>query len=760
MSSSTSSSSSVSSFYTTNGVTRLNGSEFASGLDTESLITALTANTTAKINKQKQLEQKAEWKQDMYQEVEDLLQTFSDSYFSYSTSSSTNIMSTSFFDSDALVSSNSSVVTATGDSSDAGNVVIDSISQIATAASYTGTAVSKTSIDSTKAIGSTISSSSYLNLSVNGTSYTLTLGKSFDSSDSSLAADLATQLQSQVSSNSSLKGKVTFSADNGKISVSGATVTGASQNFIDGLGITSTTPGSTTTYALDGTKAVDGTSLASLGNQLAGTTLTVQLDGLSKTISFDKSKSDQYSTSSTLASFLQSQMDTAFGSGKVTVSETDDKLSISTADTTSVLQFTSSSDSGVLGTDGVLHITSGETNRTELDKTLDELSSELNTSLSAGSDGSYSFSINGKKFTFSGSTELNTVINTINDDTTADVTVSYSQTLNKFHIVSKDTGSQGTITIADETDGGNLASSLFGSVATGGTATSGTDLSMKAKLGGTSTEQTINRSTNSFTLDGVTLNITGTTDSSVSFSASDDVDDLYTKISTFVDKYNEIISKINTDVTTTPATTSTSNSGGTDYEPLTDSQKTSMTDTEITAWNTKAKQGLLFSDTALTNLQTNIRTAMESSVSSVGLSLADIGISTADSDYTSGGKLVINETTLKNALKSESSKVEQLFTNSDGISSRVKDVLTENIGVYGNSGTLYNIAGSSTMIGTDNSEMGKEITEYASRIKELKTQLSDEQDRLQTKFTNMETIISKLSSQYDYISNMSSSSSS
>jgi flagellar hook-associated protein 2 len=781
MSTSTTSSSSVSSFYTRDGVTRLNGSEFASGLDTQSLITALTAKTTSKITHQQQLEQKAEWKRDMYREVEDLLQSFSDTYFSYATSSSKNIMSSSFFDSGSLISSDSSVVTATGSAQDAGNVAITQIKNLASAASYIGEQVSQKTVASTSPLGSTISSASYLNLSVNGTTYTVSLGANLDMTGKNAgdaASALAEQLQSVVDANSGLKDAVSFSADSsGIITMTGATITGGSQNLIDGLGMTAHTDGDATTYSLDGSAAVDIGSLTGLCSQLAGTSLTLKLDGLKKTITFNASElnalngdgSRKYSDDAAgIASYLQDKLDSAFGSGRVTVDQdlakNEQKLSFSTNDATSVLTFDSATSNGVLGTDGLLHIRAGETNRLELDKTLQELSDtgELGTALSSGSvtqDGKtvdgYKFTINGKEFSFGKDTELNTIINTINNDTTANVTVSYSQTLNEFRIVSDDTGSQGTIEFSDES--GNLTAVLFGS----GTLTAGQDLNMTVTIGGTS--QTITRSTNQFTLDGITMTVNGTlnddgttSEGSISFSADSDVDDLYQKITDFVSEYNKIIDKVNTDVTTMPTTNSSSNGGGKSYEPLTDAQKKEMTDTEITEWNKKAKQGLLFSDPQLSALQSDLRSAMENAVASVGISLASIGISTKAYDTKSGGKLVIDETALKSALQSEPEKVKQLFTNSDGISQRVKLVINKNIGAYGNSGALYNVAGSNTMIGSDNSELGNEITDYKTRIKELQTQLKTEQDQLQTKFTRMETLISQLSDQYNYLMNMSS----
>ena len=873
-------SSSIPSFYTMDGTTRLNGSEFSSGLDTQNLIKALTAKTSEKIDRQKQLQQKAQWKQTMFHAVEDLLQNFSDSYLSYATNSSTNLMSRSFFDSEQLVSSASSIVTATGNASDAGNVVINSITQLASATVYTGSAVSVDNVHSTEALGNTVSASSYLNLSVDGKTYAISLGSSVDVTtnvgddttvSSTSVQSIADKLNAQLAKIkpdgiTPLSSSVSFSSDNGVFKMTStdtsATITGASQNFIDGFDMKATqdAQGNITSYTL-GTSAVKS-SIDSLATQLSGTTLTVQLDGVSKTISFNQSESTQFGSVDSLATYLQGKMNDAYGSGKITVANDSGKLILKTNDTTSVLSFPSSSDSGVLGTDGLLHIRSGESNRLETDKTLDELVSgkELNTTLVSGAKGAdglntYSFTVNGKEFTFEGNTELNTVINTINNDQTAGVNISYSQTLNQFRVVSDETGKQGMVNIYDNADGGNLATALFGGntqinsgkvdTAAAGTsnysitlngstdpvslsvtntvneslsdleksvqesvdATSlngkvtigmssdgtsltfrsvdgtpltikpsdgssdilkigvagktavsvaeGQDCKINATVGGATVD--IERETNSFTLDGVSLSILGETTSKVTFSAADNTDDLYKKISDFVDSYNKIITLVNTDVTQMPTSNSTSNGGGTTYEPLTDDQKKTMTDTEITEWNKKAQQGLLFSDPQLSSLQMDIRQAMESSVSSVGMSLADVGISTEAYDYTSGGKLVIDTDKLKSAIKDHPEQLEQLFTNSDGIATRLNDVITKNIGVYGNDGTLVDVAGSSTLIGTDNSQLAKEINSYSDSIKDLQDRLKTEQETLQSKFTTMETLISKLSDQYSSISNMGGS---
>lgn len=873
--SSASSSSSVNSFYSNGGPLRMNGTEFASGLDTQKLIDALTAKISSKIDTQKQMEQKTEWKRDMFREVEDLLQKFSDNYFSYSTNSSTNIMSRSFFDSMALTSSNSDIVTATGAAQDAGNVAVNNVTQLAKAAEFSsGYKTSRESIDSSGPLGTMISSTSYITLKYNNENYRLALGHGIDTagkSNADVANTIKDDFKKLIDKNDKLKDHVNITTDaSGVVTIDGATIAETSKNFAD-LGITNTD--TTASFTVDNTK------LSSTKTQLAGVSVAFRLDGLTKNIVFQDSESDRYSTPEGICSYLQEKLDGAFGSGKIAVSgtvthrdhsTTDNSLSFSVVgDPTSVLQIASASDYGALQTDGVLRIASGDTNRTELDKTLGDLKSELNSDLQSSStesvtesDGShrtvnvYKFAINGQEFKYNDETELNTIINDVNNNNAAGVNISYSQTLNAFRIETESTGLQERINVKDTT--GNLMASLFGgntvidshdvavadytdpaktssynlnlggtthSISVRGNAansniekfaqsvqasvdtafgtdkirvgisdddkgltfqsisnsaltitaadgandmlgigtdgqsalgiTHGSDLKMNATLGGSTTD--ITRSTNTFTLDGVTMDVKNTTNDRVSFAPSGNVDDLYKKISTFVDDYNKIIDKVNTYATQAPYGLGGSNGQTKKYDPLTDTQKKTMTDTEIKEWTDKAKEGLLFNSTELTTLQSSIRNSMESTVKSVGMCLTDIGISTKAYDWTSGGKLVINDTQLKSALQSEPNKVAQLFTNSDGIASRVKSVINDNIGAYSNSGILFDMAGSNNMIGVDNSLLSKDISQYDTSIKDLQTQLKDEQDRLQKKFTNMETIIYQLMNQSNYLTGMSSS---
>lgn len=948
----------------------MNGTDLVSGLDTDSIIQKLVSGTQSKIDRQKQLEQAAEWKQEAYRDIITQLQTFTNTYFSY-TNSANNLLSSTFFDITSLVSS-SSLVKASGSSDSAQNMVIQSISSLASKASYTSsqrvsdetitsgeiqtewtkssvggkslnltydgvtytirmgadlqldsndpdedkvqkivdelnkqvgsnsglkgnvafekTADGKISLkttDSSKQVSisdyesdskdtsgkklldalgftantsgssitgnavdtsvdgylfnKTVDSDSELKLNVNGQTYTLTLGADYDISDGtpdSIAKNIATLLQKQIDADDDLKGKINVSSDGGKISFKtdfqdvGISLEGGSRNLLDGLGLSSAVGGAPASE-ISGTGVNEGALTTSyLPDVLSGNSLTFNLDGLSKTISFDESDlkaGEDFSSSTGIANYLTRKLNNAFGTdasgkGKVAVSEKDGRLVFQTSDPNSVLSLTSSDSTNVLSTSGALRIGSGESNRTELTKTLDQLSQELNQPLVAGSDGKYTITVNGKEFKFSKTDTLSSVISQINDDKDADVTISYSQTTNSFRVTYDETGSQGKTDIEDAENGGNLAGVLFGvdysgilnqsdppvddskslaelydagvkgitanrdgsgnivsysfsgtdktytgdksladaladisSLQKSGTV-EGTDLHMKVALNGSSTPLDIVRSSNTTTIDGVTLTVSGTTtdgdgnvinNANITFSADNNVDDLYTKITNFINDYNKIIDTINTKIRETTDK---------DYPPLTDAQKKDMSESEISAWEDKAKEGVLQNDSSLSNILSDLRNAMTGIVQSTGSSLSSIGISTIALDYTSGGQLTVDTDTLKNALATDPDKVAEMFTGEDGISQRVNDVLNKNVGTFGGDGVLLLIAGTSSRT-VDDSELGQQITDYKNQISDLNDELTTEENRYWDQFSAMEQSLSVLMSQSSYLSSMMGSSS-
>lgn len=93
-------------------------------------------------------------------------------------------------------------------------------------------------------------------------------------------------------------------------------------------------------------------------------------------------------------------------------------------------------------------------------------------------------------------------------------------------------------------------------------------------------------STNNFNINGLTIKALATTAAGETLSINTDTDTqgLYDKIKDFLTQYNEIINEI------TSLYNADSAKG---YDPLTDDEKSSMSDSEIEKWETKIKDAIL-----------------------------------------------------------------------------------------------------------------------------------------------------------------------
>lgn len=750
----------------------------------------------------------------------------------------------------------------------------------------TGQTNVQTTIASSGFFSHKISGSSQFTLNYGGETYTLKLGSDIDTSggQSDVVSKMVSQLNTQISSITGLTGNIKFvqsSSDPTKIELQNngtqnLTVTGVSEDLETGLGMTVSgqapsvsSPLTVTAGSSYTSTSVNLTNLSTvyLGDALKGSTLTFNLDGLNKSITFgdDESQYDDLNGAvvngvnttgiSKLQTYLQNQLNSNFGSGTITVSASSTGLSFSTSNPTSVLKLTSSDGNNVLNQNGALRMNYGSINRLDLGMSLNDIKSEFKTALTAGSDGTYKMQINGENFSFSGTDTVGDVVSKINNDAAAGVTVSYSQTSDSFRIVSSDTGSQGKVSVTD-LSGGNLAQALFGVTSSASTGTiaasstdpsgssyelavggnnpvtislptngsygsladlatavntaigssslngkvtatvasdhlvfqtvgaaagqsvilsssgpgnvlnvsnkAGTDLKMSVDLNGSSTPTDITRSSNSFTLDGVTITanrVTTGSDGPITLSSSStSTDDLYKKIVDFVNTYNTLINKVNTYTSDSPEKDSNHKNK---YAPLTDDQKADMTSDEIDKWNAKAQQGLLQNDNTLNGILSDFTNVINSVETQSGLSLSQIGISTPVNDYKSGGQLAITSTTLKSALATEPDRVEKLFTDAtDGIATKMAQVMDKYAGTSGGTGQLITLAGTSATSYNDTSAMGVQIKRYESTIDDLNTQLSTEQDRWWAKFSRMEQSLGTLNSQMGYLNSMTSNSSS
>ncbi|GLX70892.1 flagellar filament capping protein FliD [Paenibacillus glycanilyticus] len=255
---------------------------------------------------------------------------------------------------------------------------------------------------------------------------------------------------------------------------------------------------------------------------------------------------------------------------------------------------------------------------------------------------------------------------------------------------------------------------------------------------------------NTFTIAG--LNITAKAEGSdvTNIGVTQDVDSVFDKIKSFVDKYNDLISSINSEL---------SEEKYRDYTPLTDAQKKEMTDDQIKQWEDKAKSGMLANDSVLTSSLYSMRQALSSSVSGLATgqlkSLSDIGISsslisggTVSGSYLDKGKLYIDETKLKQMISEKPDEVMALFNadDKDSKSSAGDGIATR---LYNQATDIFNQivdkAGKSTSV-KNTYVLGKESLEYDKQISALQTRLDDMETRYYNQFTAMEKYISQMNS--------------
>lgn len=109
----------------------------ATGLDTDSLVAALTAGTKSKIAKQGQQKQLLNWKMTSYRTMATALSAFQSKSLKIGASgTNTNITSSSFFNTFKATTSSDKVSVSTTSSSMTGNFTIDSIEQLAESDKY------------------------------------------------------------------------------------------------------------------------------------------------------------------------------------------------------------------------------------------------------------------------------------------------------------------------------------------------------------------------------------------------------------------------------------------------------------------------------------------------------------------------------------------------------------------------------------------------------------------------------------------------
>lgn len=268
---------------------------------------------------------------------------------------------------------------------------------------------------------------------------------------------------------------------------------------------------------------------------------------------------------------------------------------------------------------------------------------------------------------------------------------------------------------------------------------------------------TISNASNDITIDGTTFNIGKLTSADgvgqaelneeITVTTSRDTTKAFDAVVKFVNDYNTLISDLNKEISTARP----KYQNKTYYEPLTEEQEEDMTDKQIEQWTEKAKTGMIYQDSTISNFLTKLRTAINTRTSD-NFSLYDMGI-TVSSEYKDNGKLEIDEAKLKQAFESYPDKIQELFTDTEnGLAANVTTAINSAISTSRSDGygSLVMMAGIENTASASDNTISKQITDYQDVISSLQERYEDEMERYWNKFTALETMMAKYSQQASY----------
>lgn len=262
-------------------------------------------------------------------------------------------------------------------------------------------------------------------------------------------------------------------------------------------------------------------------------------------------------------------------------------------------------------------------------------------------------------------------------------------------------------------------------------------------------------SSNTFELNGLTITAKGVTNGEeIQATVSSDTDGVYNSIKNFVKKYNEMVDEL----------TKLYNEAKPKYDPLTDDERSKLSDTQIEQWEKEAKVGLLRRDETINNLLSSMRQILNTGIEVVDkdgntkkYTLSSLGIVTGD--YTENGKLHIlgdaddpvyagQTNTLKETLENKPEIFSQIFAGSkenEGIGLQLYNSLNKAMSrsETSRSLTFYN-----------DITLEKSIKEKDEDIDKWKEKLQKMEDKYYKQFTAMEKAMAEMQTQQSYLSSL------
>lgn len=301
--------------------------------------------------------------------------------------------------------------------------------------------------------------------------------------------------------------------------------------------------------------------------------------------------------------------------------------------------------------------------------------------------------------------------------------------------------------------------------------TRGQDAKFSVEINGEAMEMT--RGSNTFSLDGLNVTLKDTFNTAediaanngqmteaVTFQRSTDSDKIVEAVKSMIADYNEMMAEIRGQYATLPYQ---SNGSFKDYEPLTDEEKASMSESAIQKYEEKAKQGLLFNDSNLSALYNRMLNVFSPGGEDEAL-LRQMGISVSFSATDNSSSITLDEGKLRDMLDSDPDAVADLFTrsasagnaSSDGLMQSMKTQLDRYAGTTGAvKGILVQQAGTPlSSLTLMNNTWQNQIDSIYTDIEKWQDKLTAQVDKYTSMFSKLETLIYQMNSQSSTLAGM------
>lgn len=275
------------------------------------------------------------------------------------------------------------------------------------------------------------------------------------------------------------------------------------------------------------------------------------------------------------------------------------------------------------------------------------------------------------------------------------------------------------------------------------------------KIAGQDAEIVLNGATyksdkNTFEVNGLTITCKGETKGEkITLTTENDVSGIYDMIKSFIKEYSSLINEMD------KLYNAESSKG---YDPLTDEEKDSMSDTEVEKWEQKIKDSLLRRDSTLSSVSSAMKEIMLSGFSVNGkmMYLSDFGIETlgyfnaADNEknayHINGDEdedLVKNkDNDLMNMIQTDPDAVVSFFTQlSQSLHNKMKDLMARTD--YSSVNSVY-----------DDKKMKEDYDSYKSKISDAEKKLQAYEDKWYKKFSAMETALAKMQSNANAVTSL------